>query len=259
MNFIELDNTFGGFRSLKRDLTRVMSFISYTSMLLFSAYYIYLIFQNLNQTLYLIIYSVLFSLILLSFILEISLKDKGYLDRKTKRVRIENKRKYKMLIKIPKYLLKGFIIGVALFESIKNADFQLNNIINIILAVFLLLQILTDIITHYVIYYVEFMIKCVEQDIKQSGVVQFFQKFNVKKQAANHLEDIAYKLSNESKYTKQEEKMFKKIEDEKIKYKSDKKRELNQNLRNNLKTIVQAGTSKVKEFLYQNDDDKKAQ
>jgi len=249
MSVIELNNTFAGFKKLKNDLTILTSIISYSSMVIFAAYYIYLIVKNVENPLYLAIYSVLFLVILGSFLIEISLKEKKKEDRKGKRLVLENKRKLKTLIKIPKYLVKAILVGIAIYETTTNFNLGLSNIFNILLAVFLVVQILTDVVVHYITYYIDYLSRCIEQDIKQSGLIQFFGKFNIKKQVSNHLEDWSYKVTGESKYTKQEEKIYKHIEEGKQQLKQEKKQETDKTIKRSFKKLVGVGADKMKKLV----------
>ena len=76
---------------------------------------------------------------------------------------------------------------LAMYETFTNFDLGLPNIFNILLSVLLLVQILTNIIIYFIAYYIDYLLKCIEQDIKQSGLIQIFSKFNVKKQVKNYL------------------------------------------------------------------------
>lgn len=249
MSAIELNNTFAGFKKLKNDLTRMTQIFSYTSMFLFAIYYVYLIIKNIESPLYLVIYSVLFLVILASFIVEVSLRESKKEDRKSKRIVIENKRKAKAIIKIPKYLVKGLLVGFAIYETATNFDLGLSNIFNISLAILLVLQVITDIVVHYITYYVDYLSRCIEQDIKQSGLIQFFAKFNVKKQVSEFLEDKSYKIDGESKYTAQEQKIYKKIEAGKKELKEEKKQETDASIKRSFNKLFGAGKDKIKKFV----------
>ena len=76
MSFVETAHTFSAIDCVRKELTKILSIISIISFIGFSVYYGYLIITNLNNLLYLILYSILFVTILVSFLTEQILKHK---------------------------------------------------------------------------------------------------------------------------------------------------------------------------------------
>ena len=235
MKLIELNNTFSRFNKIKKDLTKLMVVISSISMVLFALYYVYLISINFDNLVYLIIYSVLFLTIISLFIIENSLNESDSNTRKGKRIIIEKKRKYKKITKIPKYIAKFGLVGVAMFEMVGNFAFSFSNVVNILLVVLLIIQILMEVIVHYVVKYIDYIKLSIDQDLNESLLVKVFRP---KQWASSKVEDLSYAINGESKYTDSEIKMINEIKEEKKEYEQQKNEEIKNTTASSLKRMI---------------------
>lgn len=245
-----LENTTMGLNKLKKDLRRASSIFSIITFCFFALYYAYLIVINLKKSLYIATYSILFAVVLASFICEQCMKKSRTSTRKQNRIITEQKRGVKAIIKILKYSSKTILLSIAMFEIINSPDIQLSNLITLFLIMVLVLQIIIDIVSIFIIHYIDFLMLCVEKDIEK---IKFIQTVTNPKQAiANTLEDVANKINGENKYTKQQEKIINKIEEntqsfkkEKEKQKEEQTKLLNDSIAKNSKIIAEAAISKV--------------
>ena len=92
MAFIETKHTRAVFEKIKKELSVFLIIVSIVSMIAFSVYYGYLIYNNLESIIHLIAYIILFALVIISFIIELVLKTKKTDKRKEKREKLERKR-----------------------------------------------------------------------------------------------------------------------------------------------------------------------
>ena len=248
MSAIEYSNTLTGINKLKQSLSRITKIFSYISIIAFSFYYIFLIYKNLSNIPYLAIYSVLFIILIISFLIDILFKKDDNKDKKSNQKSLENKNKWKLIIKVPKYITKGTLVILSIYETYTNANSSLQNIFNIIFAIMLLLQILSDVIIWYITSYIDYLTKCIKQDLKESKLIKTLTFFS-SKNIANSLENFAYKLEGESPYTKKEEKIYKQINENTQKFKQEQKNKQKLTIKKNIKKITNLGTSKIKNFI----------
>ena len=220
MALIEWNNTQAGLLKLKHDLRRLTAILGYLSFGVFVLYYLYLIVKNGDRPGYLIAYSVLFSLVVCSFLIENLLQSKKSDSRKQKRLTAEKKQRIKTALKIPKYLIKATLIGVAVAETAKNPTSNLSMIVSLLPAAFLCLQVIADFVAHYVAYYADYLSKCIEQDFNQSGLVNFLLKFS----SAHKLEEMKMQMNGETRYTPQEMKIYEDIARRKAQLVAEKKK-----------------------------------
>jgi len=249
MSLIELDNSAGGLRKIKEELKKLTIIFSCISVILFAAYYSYLMVKNIDEPLYLIIYSILFVVVLAMFMVESLVIENKNTSRKKKREVVENKRRFKLLIKTPKYIAKSILVGLAIFETINNFDLGISNIINILLAIVLVIQIIFEVVAHYLTYYMDYLMMCVKKDIEESQLVQFIDGFRVTKKIGDKLEDLAYKANGEDKFTKQEQEMYKEIDKWKDVVKKEKKEENKGKIIRGTKGLIKAGKEKIQKIL----------
>ena len=184
-----MNNTFSTFNRIKNDLFRLMTIASFTSMVVFMMYYVYLIVLNFEEKFYLVIYSILFIAIFCLFMVEVCLKGDKPDKKKDKRLKLERKRAYKAIIKTFKYLAKATLIGVAVYEMVSKSDFGISNLVNIVLGVFLVVQILFVIIIHFVVKYIDYIRLSIDLDISESVLTKIVQP---KKAFGELLEGAAY-------------------------------------------------------------------
>lgn len=82
MSLLETAHTFSVISRIKKEITRLGLIINILSFFIFSGYYGYLIIDNLDNVLYLSIYSVLFITVTILFLTEILLRKKKKIVKK---------------------------------------------------------------------------------------------------------------------------------------------------------------------------------
>lgn len=220
MAIIETANTLSTFEKLKKDLFKIVGIFAILGMIIFSAYYVYLIVKNVEKTVYLVVYSVLFLVILASFFVEILLKNKEEDTRKERREVLEKKRLLKSIIKYPKYIAKTILVVLAIIETATDFDLGISNMFNILLAVWLVIQICIEIISHYVVNFLDELTLSIRRDKEQSFALKFL-KTNIN----TRLEEVATAFDKEDNYTSQERKILKKVDARTKDYKEKREQE----------------------------------
>lgn len=230
MALIEIKHTRSRLNIIKRDLLKATTIFSCVSMALFISYYVYLILQNLNNILYLFVYSGLIASILSLFFIETLIKENKKLLKNEKRQALEQKRRYKTVVKILKFIAKSVLVGVATFETLTNFDITISNIANICSIVFLGIQVLFEIIVHYVIKQIDYFRLSLELDMENSKLLKTFLKSMYKDQKT---EKKAIISQGGKVHTIQEEKMI-----EKIKLEADKFEQENKKRKTEIRNLV---------------------
>lgn len=226
MAFLETKHTLSRISKIKKDLSRMMTVFSCISMLIFLAYYVYLSILNLNNYVYLSIYSALIVSIILLFCVEMFLRENKKILINEKRLLTEKKRRIKNVTKVLKYFAKASLVVIAIYETVNNFDLTLPNIINICSAVILFLQILFEIIVHYVIKQIDYFRLSTELDLDESSSV-----INKIMDIINPMKALQEKVILENKgalYSEQEQKMIKEIKLEAEKYSKEKQAKENE-------------------------------
>ena len=254
MSLIELDNSAGGLRKIKEEFKKLTVIFSCISVILFAIYYGYLMVKNIDEALYLIIYSVLFVVVISMFMVEILIIENKNTSRKKKREIIENKRRFKLLIKIPKYLAKAILVGLAFLETINNFNLGISNVINILLVIVLVFQIIFEIVAHYFTYYMDYLMMCVKKDIEESQLIRFVDRFRLTKRLGDVLEDLSYKANGENKRTKQEQSMYDEIDKWKVVVEKEKQEETKGKIIRGAKGLIRAGKNKFQKILPQKEN-----
>ncbi len=211
MAFVETKHTMAAIERIKKDLSIFITIVSYLSMIVFSFYYVYLIIKNVSNVLYLIIYIVLFITVLCSFFTQLLLKKKKYDSRKKLRIKLERRRQIGFITKLFKYIAKSITIGIAIYEMVKNPDFQLSLLINIVSIVMLGIQLIFEFIIYFINKYIDYLKYAFEMDFDSSFVTKIFKRKELK---AKSLEAQVYELHGESIYTKQELKIIQTLKED---------------------------------------------
>lgn len=205
MAFVETKHTLAAVDRIKKELSVFMMIISIGSMLIFSCYYAYLICSNLNSITHLIAYIVLFVIAIMSFIIEMVLKNKKNDSRKIIRLKVERKRFISIFTKSFKYLAKSITIGLALYETLTNPTSDLKLLINIGSCAVLVISLIAEFITYFANRYMDYLKIGFELDFDSSMVAKVFFKKQLKAKA---LETKVYTLQGDSIYTVQEQKII---------------------------------------------------
>lgn len=211
MAVLETKHTRSRLNVIKRDLQNAVAIFSYVSMLAFLVYYVYLIVKNLDNPLFLVIYSVMIVAIVGLFFTEVLIHENKKLLRNEKRRSAEKKRKYKFVIKLFKYLANFTLVGIAVSETLTNYDITLSNIINVCSAILLVVQVLFEFIVHNIIKQIDYLRLAVELDIEESGIFKSILSFALKEK---RMEEKAILAQGGSLHTAAEERMIAEIKTE---------------------------------------------
>ena len=211
MAVLETKHTRSRLNVIKRDLSNAVATFSYISMFAFLAYYIYLIIENLNAPLYLVIYSVMIIAIVALFFIETFIRENKKLLRNEKRRSAEKKRKCKFIIKLFKYLANFTLVGIAITETLTNYDITVSNVINVCSAILLIIQIVFEFIVHNIIKQIDYLRLSVELDIEESGIFKSILSFALKEK---RMEEKAIIAQGGSLHTPAEERMIAEIKAE---------------------------------------------
>ena len=211
MAVLETKHTRSRLNVIKRDLQNAVAIFSYVSMLAFLVYYVYLIVKNLDNPIFLVIYSVMIVAIVGLFFTEVLIHENKKLLRNEKRRSAEKKRKYKFVIKLFKYLANFTLVGIAVSETLTNYDITLSNIINVCSAILLVVQVLFEFIVHNIIKQIDYLRLAVELDIEESGIFKSILSFALKEK---RMEEKAILAQGGSLHTAAEERMIAEIKTE---------------------------------------------
>ena len=215
MSVIETKHTRSRLNVITKGLQKAATIFSCISMLVFLSYYIYLIVENVHNPLYLIVYSILIVAIVSLYMIETLIRENKKLLRNEKRQSTEKKRKYKLIIKIFKFIAKFVLVGVAIYETVTNFDINLSNMVNIGSAVLLLVQIVFEFAISKIIEQIDYLRLSVELDIEESGLFKSVLAFMVKEK---ELEKKAIIEQGGSVHTPLEEKMIAEIREDAKEY-----------------------------------------
>ncbi len=220
MAILETKHTGSRIEKIKKDLIRVVTAIGCLSMLIFLAYYIYLVTLNFDDVFYLIAYSILIVLILTLFVVELSLKESKKLLKNEKRLVAEKKRKIKKGIKVFKFIVKTALVGLAIYETVTNFDLKISNIANVVSAVILVVQILLEIVVNYIVKQIDYFRLSIELDLNDSHAL--VQKLIDKIMPMKSLEEDVILTNNLELHSVEERKMIVDIQKEAKKYEKNR-------------------------------------
>ena len=226
MAFLETKHTLSRISRIKKDLNNVITVISYISMAIFLAYYIYLLILNLHEYFYIIIYSSLIAVIVSLFIIELIIRDNKKILKNEKRLVAEKKRRWKTIIKVIKFLAKFALVFVALYETFTNFNLSISNMINICSLITLILQVLIEIVIYYIVLQIDYFRLSTELDLDASGTV--IKKLMKVINPIKNLEEEAIKSTNGALYSEQELKMIEEIKKDAEKFIKEKQEKENQ-------------------------------
>lgn len=222
MAFIETKHTRAVFEKIKKELSAFLIIVSIVSMIAFSVYYGYLIYNNLESIIHLIAYIILFALVIISFIVELVLKTKKTDKRKEKREKKERKRIITIFTKSLKYLAKGSTIILALIGLKNISEIEMSLVLTIASSLLLLIQLLSEFVISFVNRYIDYFMLSLQMDLDESFVGKFVFKEDRK---LRKLEEKIYDAKGESPYTTQEIRIKDMIKENANKLKKENKEE----------------------------------
>ena len=206
-----LENTQTIAQKMMHDIETILYWTIIVVQFIFLGYYGYSIYANLNQLIFLIIYSILAVLNLTSFITYIVTHHKP--SKFTKN--------FKRALRIAKYVINGTMIGVNVYELIAYGATDFEKVLLLISGVSLLVQILMEFIRVFVAKYVELFKISLNMDLdpyikllaKVSKLTRPLKAKDEKRRIENYSEQeqLIYTLTQE-RLNKKEETKKEKIE-----------------------------------------------
>ena len=196
-----LSHTLSAVRIIKRELAKIKKILNIVVQVLFLAYFLYLIFSNLNSLSYVIIYSLILSVSLASILIEPVYK----IDTNDEKSVIRSKKKQKrialLFLKSMKYICKLVAILIAVYEISSHGSSDLSILATIGSGILLLIQVFVDSIVLLVNRYVDLLQLALEEDVRSSKLIQFVLNFNHK--------DYVNELKEDQKtYTEEEKRII---------------------------------------------------
>lgn len=216
MKPLETSHTFAALSKIGKELKKILSVINIISIVFFSVYYLLTSILNYENLLILISNIALFSVLVATVMVDFILKRKPKDNAKQGRLKTEKKNKISLVLKIIKYTAKSITVGIAVYELISFPGFNFTNTLNVSSIVILVLQLVFEVIIYFVMKYFEYLKFAIELDADKSWVVRAaaFQHFNNKT-----IENIAYALHSECRYTVRELKIIEELQKEAKEYK----------------------------------------
>ena len=242
--FFDFSHSLGVVDKIKTDLTKVMFAFSIVSMILFSLYYPYLIYQNYQSIPHIVAYIILFVCAIVSFSVEMVFKDKKHNSRRDERLADERRTKIAIGTKILKYLAKTVTVIMALLSTIKAPGSNLSIVSAVLSGAMLCVQVLFEVVSACVKRYVEYFEIAFEMDVENSMI---FDMYNRKERKVQKLEKELYDIDHTEDYeTEQQRKMRAMIVEGAQKHRRNK--ELSENIQKaKIKTLKQRISAKTKE------------
>lgn len=205
MAILQTKHTMAAVNKIRAELSVFIKIVRVASMGFFALYYAYLIYTNIASAPHLLAYLTLFSLVIGSFVVEVSLKSKELDTRKRKRIKLEIRRKISLLSKGLKYLAKSITVGFALYAAITHPTSQWDLIFDLVSCGILVVSALSEVVTHIINRYIDYLQVGFELDMDDSSVTKLF--FGKQQQRAKKVEKNIHKARNESQYTSEEERI----------------------------------------------------
>ena len=205
MAILQTKHTMAAINKIKNELARFMKIVRVGSMLFFAVYYAYLIFTNLSSTAHLLVYITLFSLVIGSFIVEVSLKTTDQDTRKGKRIKLELRRKIGNISKVLKYAAKSVTIGLALHAALTNPTSEWDVIFDLVSCGILVVSILSEVVTGIINRYFDYLKVGFEMDIDDSYLSRFVRGKQQRK--VIQMERQLHQAKGENIYTTEEERI----------------------------------------------------
>ena len=170
-DFVYYDNTYGVLKKLNHDVVLTERIVETILQIFFLFYYAYLIYNNVNSFLYLIIYSCLSTVSIIYFIFYVIglVSDNKYYKKRVKPL-------VKRIVTVIKYMIRIFTIVVAFVEMYKDPISDFERIINIVSLVSLGIQIAVSIISHFVSKYIDLFITSIKMDYEKSKISEYVNK-----------------------------------------------------------------------------------
>lgn len=242
MTLVSTKHTFAAIEKIKRDLVKFLGILSLVSMIVFSIYYGYLIYKNIESLLYIIIYSVLFIVVIVSFVLEKVFKSKEGNSRLKNRENYETKRNSMRIVKTFKYIAKSITVGIVIYEMFKYQNKDISLIFNIVSIVMLAISLISEFVIHFTMLYFDYIRIGFELDSDKSIVMNLNPLNNLSK----GVDILNSKITKRKRYTNEEQMIRDMLKEEAKKIEKETKNKKIVDIKNNSLSIINSCITSIK-------------
>ena len=207
MSLITVKHTYLAYKMVLKELSILKKVLNYIIQTFFLGYYVYLIVTHLDSPVRLALYSVLLVILIVSFIIDLCVRDKENDTRKAKKLRKENKKKIRFGMSIVKYLVKVATIVLTIIDLIVYGVSDLALILLAVSIVMLIASVASDVAIYLVEKYASMMYLAVKLDIESSEAIKMVSDIVKETKGQESISDEEYYTDAELKtieYLKEE-------------------------------------------------------
>ena len=207
MSLITVKHTYLAYKMVLKELSILKKVLNYIIQTFFLGYYVYLIVTHLDSPVRLALYSVLLVVLIVSFIIDLCVRDKENDTRKAKKLRKENKKKIRFGMSIVKYLVKVATIVLTIVDLIVYGVSDLALILLAVSIVMLIASVASDVAIYLVEKYASMMYLAVKLDIESSEAIKMVSDIVKETKGQESISDEEYYTDAELKtieYLKEE-------------------------------------------------------
>ncbi|MCQ3035931.1 MAG: hypothetical protein MJ248_06960 [Bacilli bacterium] len=207
MSLITVKHTYLAYKMILKELSILKKVLNYIIQTFFFGYYVYLIVTHLDSPVRLALYSVLLVVLIVSFIIDLCVRDKENDTRKAKKTRKENKKKIRFGMSIVKYLVKVATIVLTIIDLIVYGVSDLALILLAVSIVMLIASVASDVAIYLVEKYASMMYLAVKLDIESSEAIKMVSDIVKETKGQESISDEEYYTDAELKtieYLKEE-------------------------------------------------------
>lgn len=172
MSLITVKHTYSAYKMILKELSILKKVANYLIQAFFLGYYVYLILTNLDSVVRLVLYSVLLAALIVSFIIELSIRIKKDDTRRNKKIRKQNKKRIQFGISIVKYLANLGTIVLTIIDIVLNGATDLAIVLLAVSIILFVLKIVLDIAIYLIEKYVSMIYLAVKLDIEHSEAIK---------------------------------------------------------------------------------------
>ena len=209
MAIIQLKYTLTSFKILQDDFNRKCKMIDIISKIVFTLFYGYLIYSNIDNLFYLLMNIILFALYILLTVLDKTYKNnqnKHTYNRREKERYKESRIKTFRVIKSFKYIINATTCIIAIYQIIKSNYMTISMLFSIISICILIVKLFLELISHYLNVYFDYFRLAFELDKDESLITSL----SLEERERKLFKELA-ELKGESPYTEREAEIVKEI------------------------------------------------
>lgn len=207
MSLITVKHTYLAYKMVLKELSILKKVLNYIIQTFFLSYYVYLIVTHLDSPVRLALYSVLLAVLIVSFIIDLCVRDKENDTRKVKKTRKENKKKIRFGMSIVKYLVKVATIVLTIIDLVVYGVSDLALILLAVSIVMIIASVASDVAIYLVEKYASMMYLAVKLDIENSEAIKMVSDIVKETKGQESISDEEYYTDAELKtieYLKEE-------------------------------------------------------